>query len=307
MKLSLDVVDPELRDITRRYDKLATVPDSAARRRFGKALIRVVRFPRAKGVELGWQRIAGSRVRTYEPAVVSTDAVLFWIHGGGLISGYPTQNDHLCSTTAATVGMRVFSSQYPLAPEQPYPAALDRLHATWAELTKTHTRVVIGGESAGGCLAAALVQRLHDEGGLQPIGQWLLTPMLDDRTAARRELDEPEHLIWSNRANLFGWTSYLGVAAGAETVPEYAVPARRANLAGLPPAYVMWGDIELFADEDRSYAERLRAAGVEVETDVVAGGPHGFQTWAPDAAPSVALLGRAGDWLRRMAATPATR
>jgi len=154
----------------------------------------------------------------------------------------------------------------------------------------------VGGESAGGGLAASLVQRLHDEGA-HPIGQWLFCPMLDDCTAARRELDAVDHFIWNNTANRFGWASYLGREPGAAEVAEYAVPARRTDLAGLPPAWICVSDIELFHDEDVDYARRLEAAGVPVTLDLVAGAPHGFESWAADTAPARALIGRAQAWL----------
>ncbi|GAA1918562.1 alpha/beta hydrolase [Microbacterium aoyamense] len=304
-KLPIETVDPELRAATLKFGANARVPDNAFMRAVVQAALRVVRFPIADGVRVRETRSGALRIRTYTPESLTSDGALLWIHGGGLVSGSPRQDDPLCSGTAAELGVRVFSMRYPLAPKHPFTAAIDHLGAGWRWTLDTAVssgvdpaRIVVGGESAGGGLAAALVQRIHDEGGVQPAGQWLFTPMLDDRTAARRDLDEPEHWIWSNRANLFGWSSYLGHEPGAESVPPYAVPARRESLAGLPPAFLTWGDIELFADEDRVYAERLRDAGVPVTTDVVAGAPHGFENWARDTAPAQALLSRAREWLR---------
>ena len=139
----------------------------------------------------------------------------------------------------------------PRPPEHPYPAALDA-HAAWTWL-RGHAaaeRIVVGGQSAGGGLAAALVQRLYDEGE-RPRAQWLFCPMLDDRTAARRGLDDAGHRVWDNRLNRFGWRAYLGTEPGAPGVPPYAVPARRDDVAGLPDTWIGVGDIDLFHDEAR--------------------------------------------------------
>lgn len=105
--------------------------------------------------------------------------------------------------------------------------------------------LLFGGESAGGGLAAALVQRLHDGDGVKPIGQWLFAPMIDDRTAADASLDETDHWVWNNRSNRVGWSGYIPATFGTDDVPAYAAAARRSDLTGLPPAYLAVGDIEL--------------------------------------------------------------
>ena len=137
--------------------------------------------------------------------------------------------------------------------------------------------------SAGGGVAASMALRVHDAGGVQPAAQALFCPMLDDRTAAQLELDALEHRIWNNRSNRAGWTWYLGQPVGQSQVPAYAVPARRTVLAGLPPAWIAVGDIDLFYGEDRAYAERLSQAGVPCEFYPVSRAPHGFETFAPEA------------------------
>ncbi len=262
----------------------------------------------ADGVAVSEVRDGPARVRVYRPAAPRTDAAMLWVHGGGLIIGSPTQDDPLVGGTASELGMTIVSAHYRLAPGHRAPAALDDVIAAWdwlqdhaADFGVDPARVVIAGESAGGGLAAAAAQLLHDRatasGAREPLAQWLFAPMLDDRTAADRSLDAVDHVVWSNRANHVGWRSYLGVEPGASEVPAYAVPARRDDLTGLPPAWITWGDIELFAAEDAAYAARLQDAGVAVTTDIVPGGAHGFENWARDTPPARALIARARAWL----------
>ena len=254
--------------------------------RWGSGLARPV--PRA-GVDVRDRNGAGPPLRVYRPRASTTGAALLWLHGGGLIVGRPAMDDVRCIGWARDLGLVVVSPDYRLAPEHPFPAALDDAHAAWAWLQAAAStlgvdpaRVAVGGASAGGGLAACLAQRLRDEGGTAPVAQLLVYPMLDDRTAARRELDAAGHLVWHNRSNRAGWSAYLGREPGAAVVPRYAVASRAADLVGLPPAWIGVGALDLFLDEDRTYAARLTAAGVATELVEVPGAPHGFDALAPD-------------------------
>ena len=222
--------------------------------------------------------------RVYMPRAASTPVPgLLWIHGGGLVIGTPQQDDALSIRLARTLGIVVVAPAYRLAPEHAAPAALDDLTATWRAVLSSPERygidpgrMAVGGGSAGGGLAAALAQRLHDAGGFEPVFQLLVYPMLDDRTVLRTDIDTRHHRFWPPSSNRFGWESYTGVPAGSAEVPPYSVPARRDDLSGLPPAWIGVGTLDLFHDEDVAYAERLRAAGVECELVEVPGVFHGF-------------------------------
>ncbi|MEQ8459398.1 MAG: alpha/beta hydrolase [Sandaracinaceae bacterium] len=235
-----------------------------------------------RGVRVSEDPTAGRGMRIVRPETVSGEGALLLIHGGGYVVGSSRDILDKAAMLARECGVPVFMPSYRLGPEQPFPAGLDDCHAAWRwlldrapSLGVDPSKIVIGGYSAGGGLAAALAQRLHDEGGRQPSAQLLIYPMLDDRTATRRQLDAPRHRVWSNRNNLFGWTGYLGHPPG-EPSPPYAVPARREDLSGLPPAWVGVGTSDLFLDEDRTYARRLDEAGVDVTYAEVDGGIHGF-------------------------------
>ncbi len=302
--MDIDEVDPALREATLKLP--ATDPSKAWMRTVARVATRVMPVRRTDGVSVSTVRFGGVRIRVYRPAERGGDGGgLFWVHGGGLLFGDARQDEALCAGTARELGVPVVSANYRFAPEHPFPAALDDIRTAWgwaqgnaAELGVGAGRWVVGGESAGAGLAASLVQRIHDEGGVQPVAQWLFAPMIDDRTAADESLDAIEHWVWNNRANRVGWSGYLGQAPGASDLPPYAAAARRVDLTGLPSAFIAVGDIELFLAEDQDYARRLEEAGVSVQLDIVPGAPHGFENWARDTEPAIALMRRSRDWLR---------
>jgi acetyl esterase/lipase len=266
-------------------------------------LSRALRTPLVADVTMSLRRAGGVPVRVYQPKAPSGDAqraALLWVHGGGLILGDAAQDDGTCSRVARDLGLTVVSVDHRLAPEHPFPAAIDDCFAAWrwlvddaAALGVSPERVVVGGISAGGGLAASLAQRVADHDGPPLAGQLLVCPMLDDRTAADRSRDAANHPIWNNRNNRGGWSAYLGRPAGlahdAELAP-YAVPARRPALQRLAPAWIGVGTLDLFLDEDRAYARRLREAGVACELHEVRGGIHGFHKTRPRAAVSRAFV-----------------
>jgi acetyl esterase/lipase len=225
----------------------------------------------------------GERVFLHDPdGRTRPSGALLWIHGGGMILGAPEGSHERCSRLARDLGIVVVSAGYRLAPEHPFPAALDDLvaalrwlHERSPELGVDRGRTAVGGTSAGAGLAAALTQRVLDEGGPELCFQLLVEPMLDDRTVLRRDLAGRGALAWTPRSNRFAWRSYLGHRVGEGEPPPYAVPARRRDLRGLPPAWIGVGDLDLFHDEDVEYARRLRAAGTAVDLQVVPGMYHG--------------------------------
>lgn len=241
---------------------------------------------------------SGAGARLYRPtAAAAPTAALLWIHGGGYLLGSPEQDDALCRRYVQRLGIVVAAARYRLAPEHPYPIPLEDCYQvlTWlAGLPGVDAdRIAIGGASAGGGLTAALSFLARDRGEVSPVLQVLSYPMLDDRTVGP-ELDKPGFRLWNARSNRFGWTSYLG---GAD--PAVAVPARRTDLAGLAPAWLGVGTLDLFCAEDLAYAARLNAAGVECEVHEVPGAFHGFDGLAPKAAVSQAYFDSTCASLRR--------
>lgn len=231
---------------------------------------------------------SGVGVRLHRPAGGSRPGpALLWIHGGGYIMGSAQQDDDLCRRFARELGVTVAAVDYRLAPEHPYPAPLEDCYAalTWlAGLPAVDpARVAIGGASAGGGLAAALALLARDRGEVKPTLQLLAYPMLDDRSGSTP--GSPHYRLWGPKSNRFGWAAYLGNAD-----PNVAVPARREDLSGLPPAWIGVGTHDLFHDEDLAYAARLTAAGVPCQVEVVPGAFHGFDLVLPKAGVSQAFF-----------------
>ena len=232
-------------------------------------------------------------VRVYEPAEWVDGRAVLYVHGGGYISGDAVMSETGSRRYAERLGALVAAVNYRLPPTYRFPTPLEDCYAGLQWLAGhpgvDTAKIVVAGESAGGGLAAALAQLAVDRGEVIPAGQLLVYPMLDDRTAVRSDLDGA-YKIWNNVSNGVGWRAYTGVEPGGEEMSPYAVPARRDDLTGLPPAWIGVGTADLFEEEDIAYAERLRAAGVPVVLEVVPGAFHGFDGLRPKAAVSRAFF-----------------
>jgi acetyl esterase/lipase len=233
-------------------------------------------------------------------------AVLF-IHGGGYISGTAAMALPTAQRMASRLGCVVVVPDYRVAPETRFPDSLEDNYRTLAWMHQNAerlgidtSRIALYGESAGGGHAAALAIAVRDRGEFTLAAQVLIYPMLDDRTGSTRQVAWPMgHYVWTAKMNRVGWTCHLGVPAGSAQVPKGAVPARVADLRGLPPTFIGVGTVDLFHDEDVAYAMRLRAAGVPVELNVVPGAFHGFDNLAPDTDCSKRFIRSWSDMLSR--------
>ncbi|MGZ5930574.1 MAG: alpha/beta hydrolase [Rhizomicrobium sp.] len=210
-------------------------------------------------------------IRVYTPVAAGRDPMpaLIYYHGGGWVIGNIETHDGLCRMMANEGGFRVISVDYRLAPENKYPAAIDDAFAalSWvgtnaANIGVDANRIAVGGDSAGGALAAEVAQMAKAKGGLTLACQMLLFPVtqIGEMTASLRDhavgyFLEKETLDWF-------YESYL--PANADKSDPKISPLRAKDFSGLPPAYVMLGGYDPLHDEGAQYAEKLRAAGVKV-------------------------------------------
>jgi acetyl esterase/lipase len=230
------------------------------------------------------------RVRVHRPVGETTGAVLLWVHGGGHVLGSAAQDDPLLDAVVARTGCAAVAVDWRRAPEHPYPAPLDDCYAALAAIGGLLPgvdldRVVAGGASSGGGLAAGLALLARDRGEHPVAAQLLIYPMLDDREQTVSSRTVTDRRVWNHESNRIGWAAYLGGLTG-DAVPAYAAPARAGDLAGLPATWIATAELDLFRDEDLDYAKRLFEAGVPTELHVYPGAVHGFELFAPTASVS---------------------
>ncbi|GAA1660320.1 alpha/beta hydrolase [Fodinicola feengrottensis] len=224
-------------------------------------------------------------VRVYAPAEHGGDLPgLVYIHGGGFILGSLDQVDPLGQRLADQLSMVVVSVDYRLAPENRFPAGLEDCYAAllWtaakaADLGIDPTRLGVGGDSAGGGLAAATALLARDRGGPAIKAQILGVPELDDRLTTPSMVAYTDTPLWNRPNATASWRFYLPeeVEPGGDAVSEYAAPARAKDLSGLPPAYVSVCEFDPLRDEGMIYAQRLVQAGVATELHLYPGTFHG--------------------------------
>ncbi len=284
------LLDPEIRPIIEQLPSmemsLATLPmvrQATAEMMYGKSDADAVNVTRDEvyapglngGPDVRCLRYSSNARRTPSPAYIH-------IHGGGYLLGAPEMMDIWNLQAAAEQSLLVLSVDYRLAPENPIPAPLDDCYAVLAwvhenaeALGVDPTRIAVGGESAGGGLAAALALRARDAGDYPIHFQLLVVPMIDDRTGTAAVPGHPTtgEFVWTREKNQLGWNAYLGDAPRA--APQ--VPSRAETLRGLPSTWLATAQLDLFRDENIEYAQRLMDDEVATELAIYPSVCHGWQ------------------------------
>jgi acetyl esterase len=218
------------------------------------------------------------------PAAAALPALVFY-HGGGWVIGDLDSHDVLCRQVCNASGAAVVSVDYRLGPEHRYPAAVDDAFAA-LQWIATHagtlgidgTRLAVGGDSAGGNLAAVVALMARDGGGPRIALQLLIYPAVDAANPTPSLASEADVLPLTDRAMSWFYDHYLG-AERTRTARDWRVsPALAASHAALPPAYVLTAEHDVLRDEGQAYATTLAAAGVPVEHIAYPGMIHGFIT-----------------------------
>jgi acetyl esterase len=222
------------------------------------------------------------RLRLYRPGTGNEPLpTLLYLFGGGWTLGSPDTSDAICRRLTNAVGCVTASVGYRLAPEHPFPAALQDCDAALRYLADhadrlgiDPDRLAVGGDSAGGNLAAAVSLLARDHGGPALRHQLLVYPNTDRRadTASLRDNDDPH--LFNRRSVDWYWGHYLASAEDGDN--PLVSPLRTDDLSGLPAATVITAEYDPLRDEGEQYADALRAAGVPVRTRRYAGMPHGF-------------------------------
>jgi len=255
-----------------------------------RALLEANQIPAPAIYRVEDRHIAGAdgqiAARIYTPEGSPPMGVLVYFHGGGWVLGDLESHDRVCRALANGAGCVVVSIDYRLAPEHVFPAgAMDCYAATqWvaenaASFGADRSRMAVGGDSAGGNLAAAVSLMARDRGGPAINFQLLLYPVPDCAldTPSQKEFTEDGYVL--SRADMeWFWKNYLDRAA--EKNNPYACPLRAKNLSGLPPALVLTASHDPLRDEGERFAERLIAAGVKVTCTRYEGVTHGFVSFA---------------------------
>ena len=270
-------LDPELVGLVELLpDRTAALDDVPAARTMLAELVPSVPPRGEDRLEIADELAGEARVRVYRPRDVAGDlpAVLH-IHGGGFVLGSVEIDHPQAVSMALRLQAVVVSVDYRLAPEHPYPAALDDCYAALVHVAGLGgvdpDRVAVHGQSAGGALAAGITLLARDRQGPAICFQVLEIPVLDDRLRTPSMTTHVATPMWSRPQAEASWRHYLG---GREA-DQYAAPARATDLSGLPPAYVLTCELDPLRDEGIGYAARLLAAGVSVELHSYPGAFHG--------------------------------
>jgi acetyl esterase len=289
-----------------------TLPVDVARTQYEARI--ALMAPPAKIAEVREESINGPggplRIRVYTPSGTGPFPLLVFFHGSGFVLCSLDTHDGMCRNLCAGAGCIVASVDYRLAPEHKFPAGIDDcLQATrWAaahaaELGVDPARIAVGGDSAGGNMAAVTALRIRDEGGPALCGQLLLYPVTDYHTPGTRSYEQNAEGYGLTRDTMkWFWDHYL--SDPSEGAHPHASPLRARGLSRLPPALVITAEYDPLRDEGEYYSEKLNAAGVPATLSRYDGANHGFMFWVGVVDMSGAAMNESCKWLRRAFAEP---
>ncbi|MFD5179726.1 alpha/beta hydrolase [Nocardia sp. NPDC058379] len=250
--------------------------------------------------------IAARLYRADDTSPGSATPTLVYLHGGGFVLGTLDGADELCRAITAGSGWTVVSVDYRLAPENPYPAALEDCLDAFAWLTRSAAdlgidpdRIAVGGDSAGGNLAAALCLHRRAEGSALPVAQVLAYPAVDDTFTRPSWSDFADAPLLGAAEGRWFWEQYVG--AGHPGGDPLAAPMRATSLRDLPPALIITAEVDPIRDDAEAYARRLHAEGVEVSSTRYTGVFHGFFTEIGVFAQAEAAVDEVCSYLRALA------
>lgn len=302
MGFTRNLIDPELHSLldlfgTKELDEKALAD---LREKIDAMPVPILDVPRVTRTEIEVKSSSGGhsiRMLIFAPDTPEGPLpCLYHMHGGGFIAGTVDSCDPLLRPMAAELDAVCISVDYRLAPETSFPGNIEDCYDGLAyvfehaeELGIDRGAIGVIGESAGGGLAAALAVLARDRATYPIAFQNLIYPMIDDRTGSTRSGSPVAgEFVWTAQNNAFGWRALLGKEPGGDSVSPHAAAARADDLSGLPPCYLATAALDLFVDENITYARRLMAAGVPTELHAYPMAMHGF-----DGSPTAAVAVRA--------------
>lgn len=239
----------------------------------------------------------GVGIRSYQKKKVSDVPTLLFFHGGGFVVGDLETLDDFCKEIAYRADVRVVSSNYPLAPEHPFPEGVESAYETavWVYENLDVNHLTVGGSSAGANIAAVVCAMAWVRKGPPIESQILLCPCTDFHMIepSCQEMAEGYNLTLEQMQ----WFRGKYMASEEQWDHPYASPLLAKNLSGLPRALVVTAQLDPLCDQGRLYAQRLKDAGVESVDSYYEGMVHGFMTIAPDTAAKEKCLNEIADWL----------
>jgi acetyl esterase len=242
-------------------------------------------------------------IRIYRPDAEGALPTLVYFFGGGWALGSVDTSDGICRSLTNAAGCMVVTVGYRLAPEHRFPAAVHDCHAAaeWiadnaTEIGADPARLAVGGDSAGGNLAAAVTLLARDSGGPDLVGQLLVYPNTDYLADSGSMVDNVDPALFNRTSVAWYWGHYL--AETSDGLDPLASPLRAEKLDGLPPALVITAEFDPLRDQGEEYAHRLAASGVPVESARYDGMVHGFFAMAGTLDGGRAAIAQAAQWLR---------
>jgi len=293
MKIRNSMINKDLRTTGRIIKIINNTFTESRLRLLGKLKVKMrIKDDTIQFIEEWIPRKDGSKLRIciFKPIKPKKDVPgVLWLHGGGYALGSPEQAKTMAKRFIEVSNCVVIAPDYRLSVEAPYPAALEdsyeallwmKRHAK--ELGIRDNQLMVGGDSAGGGLTAALTLYARDKHEVSVAFQMPLYPMIDDRMTSEsaKENNAP---VWNSKSNFNAWKLYLGELFATSNVPYYAVPARAEDYRNLPPTATFVGELEPFRDETIQYVENLKKAGVLVEFQIYKGCYHAFEQMCPKA------------------------
>ena len=255
--------DPGIRDFLiageRFYPPDAVSFTMAEQRAFYDRYCAHFRKPRPPGVTATDVAYAGVPCRHYRPAGAVDAPLLLYLHGGGFVLGGLDSHDDVCAELCAGARIEVVAVAYRLAPEHPFPAAFEDCWAVLKAVASTNAEIIVGGDSAGGNLAAALALKARDEEAPRLKGQVLIYPGLGGDMGRGSYVTQAQAPGLSTADVQYYRDTYKGGGS------KLAEPLRETNYRGLPPAFLVAAGLDPLHDDCFDYAARLRAAGVHAE------------------------------------------